>query len=352
MLADVIIQREKEKREKRNKLIEANSDPIKSNIVIYQYYIYKIGGIETWLYNVAKKYSKYDITIVYRDADEKQLERLNKYVKTAMYVGQPIKCNKIFYAMCGNYIEVDAKESYQCVHADYSYDYGKVELPKFIDKVYTASEVARQGFKHITKKDIEVLYNPLLVEKPRKLLKLITASRLTHEKGKDRMIRMIKELKKKDIPFIWYVFTDFPFECEYEEVIFMKPRLNVAAYIDDADYLVQLSDTEAYCYSIQEALLLNTPIIVTKLPILKELNIDEKNAHILEFDMSNLDVNKIYNNIPKVNYTPIQSNDKWEEILGGDMKKKVLRAKKIVPEVVEAVPEVKPKRTRTKKGDK
>jgi hypothetical protein len=44
----------------------------------------------------------------------------------------------------------------------------------------------------------------------------------------------------------------------------MQPELNIRNYIADADYTVQLSDTEAYCYTMIESLLLKTPVIVTK----------------------------------------------------------------------------------------
>ena len=40
-------------------------------------------------------------------------------------------------------------------------------------------------------------------------------------------------------------------------------KLNIRDYIAKADYTIQLSDTEAYCYTMIESLLLNVPVIVT-----------------------------------------------------------------------------------------
>ena len=41
-----------------------------------------IGGIETFFYNLVRKYGKdYDITILYREADREQVRRLAKYVQ-------------------------------------------------------------------------------------------------------------------------------------------------------------------------------------------------------------------------------------------------------------------------------
>ena len=46
--------------------------------VILCHGIGKIGGIETFFYELARKYKDYDITIVYAYGDEKQLRRLKK----------------------------------------------------------------------------------------------------------------------------------------------------------------------------------------------------------------------------------------------------------------------------------
>ena len=43
--------------------------------------INKIGGVETFFYNIAKMYGNKDITIFYGAGDIKQIERLKKYVR-------------------------------------------------------------------------------------------------------------------------------------------------------------------------------------------------------------------------------------------------------------------------------
>ena len=37
-----------------------------------------IGGVETYLWELAKKYQHYDIAVVYRTGNEKQIARLQK----------------------------------------------------------------------------------------------------------------------------------------------------------------------------------------------------------------------------------------------------------------------------------
>ena len=49
--------------------------------VFYISHFNVIGGIETYIYELAKKYHKYDITVVYSSGDSKQIARLRKYVR-------------------------------------------------------------------------------------------------------------------------------------------------------------------------------------------------------------------------------------------------------------------------------
>lgn len=69
----------------------------------------------------------------------------------------------------------------------------------------------------------------------------------------------------------------------------LSPKLDIQNEIVKADFLIQLSDNEGYCYSVIEALTNGIPVIVTPVPVFKELKINEKNSIILNFDCSNLD---------------------------------------------------------------
>jgi len=65
------------------------------------------------------------------------------------------------------------------------------------------------------------------------------------------------------------------------------PKLNIIDDIAQADFLVQLSDNEGYCYSIVEALNLHIPVVVTPIPVFKEIGLNDTNSITLEFDCSN-----------------------------------------------------------------
>ena len=63
-----------------------------SNIFYFKR-ICAIGGTEQYLYEIAKKYHMYDITVFYDEADMYQLQRLRKFVRCRQRIpGQIVKC--------------------------------------------------------------------------------------------------------------------------------------------------------------------------------------------------------------------------------------------------------------------
>ena len=276
-----------------------------------------IGGVETMFYNMARKYgSTHDITIFYRTGDPKQLRRLKKYVRVKqLRDGMNIKCDKIFCNINKDILpQVEANEVYQIIHADYrAYKLKHVPHPD-VTHYIGVSENSCKVFKEISGEDCELVYNPIVLDKPRKILHLITPSRLTWEKGRGRMEILAKALDDAEIPFVWTVFTDSPERINNPSFVYRETRLDITDYIADADYLVQLSDTEGWSYSIYEALCLGTPVIVTAFPSAFEMGIENgKNGFILPMDMSELPLKEIYKGVKRFKYEPKQ--DGWGEIL-------------------------------------
>lgn len=111
-------------------------------------------------------------------------------------------------------------------------------------------------------------------------------------------------------PYLWLIFTDDTKAINNPNIIYMKPRLDIINYIANADYLVQLSDSEGYCYSVAEALSVGTPVIVTNTPIMKEIGVNSTNGFILDFELNNVDLNAIYKGLPKFEYKPKEDNYK------------------------------------------
>lgn len=295
-------------------------------------HINNIGGVESWIYYIAQLYGEgRDITLYYSElaeGAENQLERLAKYIKVRKYYGQKVKTDLAVFCYnttpIANFI---AKEKIYFVHGVFSnYGYKTYEIPNEIDKVFAVSKVSGDDFKKLTGRDYDIMYNPMVIEKPRKVLKLISATRISKDKGSiwERMRILAKKLNEADIPFIWLVFTNNKdIKPDIKGVVFVPSDLSITSYIAEADYLVQLSTSEAYSYSVNESLSLGTPVLVTNFPTAIEMGVvDGKNGYIFNMEMDNVDVQKIYNKIPKFTYEPKNSDKEWKKLLGPKGRKK------------------------------
>lgn len=125
-------------------------------------------------------------------------------------------------------------------------------------------------------------------------MKLITCSRISKEKGFNRVIKLAQLLNDNNIEFTWDIYGEkrghFWNSIKNKiplNVYFHGYKENVNEEIKEADYLVSLSDTEGFSYSTYEALSLLTPCIVTDYPSAKEQITDGVNGYILDFDLSN-----------------------------------------------------------------
>ena len=284
------------------------------NNVFYFYNINKIGGIETFFYYLAKKYKNYDITIYYQVGDLAQIKRLAQYVRVKKYTGEKIKCKKIFFNFNLDIIDnVEAEEYIQIAHGDYKAMNVKPNTHSKIDKVLGVSKQVCKTYKEITGLDTELVYNPIVIDKPKKVLNLVSATRLTAEKGKDRIVKLAKLLNEANIPYIWTIFTNDTKVINIPNVVYMEPRLDIINFIANADYLVQLSDNEGYCYSVVEALSVGTPVIVTDIPVFKELGLNSKNSFTLDFDLDKVPLDKIYKGLEPFEYKP--KADTWSKYL-------------------------------------
>lgn len=283
--------------------------------IFYFRVINAIGGIESFFYYLAKKYQDWDITIYYEVGDPVQIKRLKKFVRVKRYNGELIKCDKAFFNFNLDIIDnVQAKEYIQIAHGDYKAMNLKPNTHPKITKCLGVSKQVCDTYKEVTGYDTELVYNPIEIEKPKKVLNLISATRLSSEKGKGRMKKLAKLLDEAKIPYIWTIFTDDTDAIKNPNIAYMKPRLDITDYVANADYLVQLSDNEGYCYSVIESLMVGTPVLVTDCPVFKELGVvNGKNGFILDFDLNNIQIDKIYKGLPKFEYKP--KEDTWSKYL-------------------------------------
>lgn len=281
-----------------------------------------IGGVETFLWELVKKYKKYDIAVVYRTGYDVQINRLKKYCMVYRHVNQRIKCKTAiinYDVSIINFIDEGAK-IYQVIHGDYSnpvYTWKPLTHPR-VDKYICITEYMLSTFYKVSGCNNTMLsYNPLSVDDEEDdLLILVSATRLTKIKGKDRMIALANALDSAGVKYIWYVFTNDANAINNPNVVYMKPRLDVRRWIKKADYVIQLSDTEALCYTMVESLYLGVPVVCTPFPFLDEIGIKNGlNAWILKFDLSNL--NEVVKNMKskKLNFKFKMKEDIYDELL-------------------------------------
>ena len=276
--------------------------------------INKIGGVETFFYEIAKKYCDNDITVLYSYGDMNQIKRLKKLVRVVRYTGQMIQCKKAFFNYNLKPIEkIKAERYYEIIHANFEEMHMTPNTHPKIDEYIGVSQDVCDAFSRLTGLPCTLCYNPITIEKPKRVLYLISATRLTKEKGKDRILKFANALDAAGIPYIWTIFTNDTKVIQHPRIIFMEPQLDIRDYIAKADYTVQLSDTEAYCYTMVESLLLKVPVIVTPWPVLKELNINENCGFILPFDMNDIPVKEIYEKTFNINYVP--PKDIWDNLI-------------------------------------
>lgn len=281
-----------------------------------------IGGVETYLYEICKKYHKYDITVIYKTGDSKQIQRIARYVRVIKYHNEKIKCKKFF---CNYEIDliknVEAEEIIQVIHAMYKTNRIKPRLDSRITTYLAVSDIVAKEYEELTGIKCKVCRNPLTVlkEETKEPLMLISATRLTPEKGKDRMEILAKELDSAKINYLWLVFTNDENVINNKNIVYVKPKINVRPYIKSIKghgYGVQLSDCEGDCYFTRECEALGVPLIVTPVPSFKEQGLVEgKNCYYVPFNMKDINVER-FKKIPE--YDGYIGEDKWIDNLVKD----------------------------------
>lgn len=304
-------------------------------IVIFQDYLYFIGGIETFVFNLVKHYKDHNITVMGRSIEFEQIVALSKYANVKIDDNKKFDCDVL---ILGNYNcdyilqRVKAKKIYQMIHADWR---GIKKLPEWssfkwtkspkISDIICVSDEASKGLKETMGYDSKVIYNILDHNYGMEEGKtFITLSRATPEKGIHRIVKMAKKFKEANKNFVWFLccsldqLNDKALLKEIKsipEFVIIPPTRHNKMLIKGCDYLVQLSDTESFCYSAYEALQRNVPVILTDFPEARNIVDDGENGFILDMDLGNLDIDKIFNFNPEgVYYIDRCDYSKWEEI--------------------------------------
>lgn len=278
--------------------------------IFYFKIISKIGGTEQFLYEIAKKYHDWDITVYYDSADLLQLRRLKKFIRCRQHKkGELVQCEKAFFNFNIDMIDdVEAKEYTFVSHANYDELHeahgGYIppithpKLNRFIGVSQFAADKLQEYADRIGLKiKVEKCYNPLTLEPKKKVITIVSACRLEDKvKGGERTLKLIEALDRycyeHNRNYLWLIFTNKNTNVKINSpnVVLMQPRLDVRQYIANADYVAQLSnDMETFCYTTNEAWSYGVPCITTPLSINKELPITNNELIELDWDCSNVD---------------------------------------------------------------
>ena len=282
--------------------------------IIYMPNISALGGIETYVYELVKKYHNLDIAVVSKKCDSAQAKRIRKYCNLYIHTDQKINCKVAIINYDQSiipYINEDA-EIYQTIHADYTnkiYDH-RPKPNKRVKAFLGITKYLVDNMKDMLKPNkIELCYNPLTIDDDKPII-LVSATRLHQHKGLDRMKALAKEMDKQNIKYLWFVISNETEAFIHPNVIRVNNRLDIDKFLSLATYVVLLSDSEACSYTLNEALYRNIPIITTPLPYLNEIGVkDGENAYIMQFDCSNVaDIVKKIKKVPKFEFNRMVDN--------------------------------------------
>lgn len=304
------------------------------HICFYYYHINIIGGVEIAILNLIKLLSKeYKITIAYskQDSSLDMLLRLNKYADIVNVEYQKIACDTAVF--CSIYCEtpknIKANKYVRWLHGNLKEIGYNLTKEDFINDYVTVGKECQKQLKEVTGVESNLIYNELdpeihkkaketinIIKKP---LTLVTVSRISIEKGFERMLKLARLLKEKKIDYIWYIIGcsyDKAYEAKIKdtspkEFIYLGKLDNPFPYMKESDFLVQLSSYESQGLSVTESLVLGTPVIVTKWKAVNEVVTDKVNGYILDMD---------FNDIPELQklvfrYEYKNNYERWKEIL-------------------------------------
>lgn len=304
------------------------------SICFYYHHVNVIGGVEVAILNLIEKlHTEYKITIAYSasDSSHEMLIRMSEYADVINLNHRSIQVDTVVY--CSIYCQKDkikAKKELRWMHGCLT-DM-KVKLPKEkIDNYIAVGQVCKAQldtqlinqesiliYNELNSKIHELAKNKLPKEKK---LNLVTVSRISREKGFERMLKVSEQLNKDGIDYVWNI-VGSGYDKSYEESIkkqapknwvFHGKLENPFPYIKNADFLLQLSDYEAFGFVLLEALVLGTTVITTDYSSAGEM-INETNGFIIKKDLSDFTTD-IFKNKKQFTHEHKSGFEKWKELL-------------------------------------
>ena len=311
-----------------------------NKILIQMSYLNAIGGIETAIETVVRTFKDKDFTIVInatQDGYEEIVKQYEKYAKVVFDRGRNMVHEAdvalIFTPIMQEvpWHTIKARKVYQFIHSDIKglmrYDQWrdfKWKPDEHITKCLSVSETARDGIKEIFGVDSEIVPN-IFNPKDDKVVFLYMA-RATAEKGLDKALELAKRFDEAGKDYVLLVCSQvdpygsiWPLMSYNPRIIYIEANPHNAIFYRCANYLISMSTSESWGYSIREALYNGCAVIGSKIPEIEKVVKDGENGYLLNDDLSNLDIDKIFNKIPKVKGYKEEVNPIWQKVLDGQL---------------------------------
>ena len=310
-----------------------------NKILIQMSYLNAIGGIETAIETVVRTFKDRDFTIVInstQDGYQEQIKRYEKYAKVVLdrerNMVHEADVALIFTTimMPVPWDTIKARKIYQFIHSDIkslmdNYDWWKDfkwTPNERIDKCLAVSETARDGLKEALGVDSIVV--PNIFNPPDDRMVFLYIARASAEKGLDRTLELMRRFEEagKDYVLIIASLIDpygtlWPTISNNKRIIYAPASVYNDIFYRCADYVCQLSTSESWCYTIREGLRHGCAILGSKIPEIEKVVKDGKNGYLLDDDLSNLDIEKIFNKKPKVDGYKEDIDPIWQKVLDG-----------------------------------
>lgn len=298
--------------------IEIVSPPIETQVVIYSKSFNPTGGITSFTYNWCQHMRQYyDITVLYGEMPAEHIAKFSQIVRTVPESDTLISCDTLIINRLNDPIpsNVVYKRTVQMCHACRLKD---MDVPQDRDVLVNVSQASKDSWGVDARQGIVI--NNIPYSAGKRGLFLVSATRIGASDKGDCDIRMRTLAQKLDasgIPWLWINFSSKALDNMPTSFINLPPQLDIQPFIARADYLVQLSDQEAYSMAILEALTNNTAVIATPFPSLTEEGfIDGVHGYCVPYDMG-FDIN-ILLNVPQFEfqYDTSARMEQWRDVLG------------------------------------
>lgn len=147
-----------------------------------------IGGVETYIFELTRKYKDKDILVIYRTGSEEQIRRIKYNVPIIRHKEENTYiCDKAFFNYETDIIDqIEAKEYIQLIHAMWKTQGLTPRINPKINTYFAVSKSAGDEWEELTGIKPIINRNPLQIldEEREPAIWLLSATRLTPEKRK------------------------------------------------------------------------------------------------------------------------------------------------------------------------